>query len=69
MMNPVVHFEMPYRDRDRAARFGHGDIPIQRFKIGAVIQLLCKPGHQGKIAEAADKAVGGLGRQGKRHGQ
>lgn len=21
MMNPVVHFEMPYRDRDRAARF------------------------------------------------
>lgn len=21
MMNPVVHFEMPYRDRERAARF------------------------------------------------
>ncbi len=21
MMNPVVHFEMPYRERDRAARF------------------------------------------------
>ena len=21
MMNPVVHFEMPYKDRERAARF------------------------------------------------
>ena len=35
MMNPVVHFEMPYRDRDRAARFYSEAFGWKLGKLGA----------------------------------
>ncbi len=35
MMNPVVHFEMPYRDRDRAARFYTEAFGWKIDKLGA----------------------------------
>jgi len=34
MMNPVVHFEMPYRDRDRAATFYSIAFGWQTQKLG-----------------------------------
>ena len=34
MMNPVVHFEMPYRDRDRAARFYSAAFGWKMEKLG-----------------------------------
>jgi uncharacterized protein len=34
MMNPVVHFEMPYRDRDRAARFYAAAFGWKMEKLG-----------------------------------
>jgi predicted enzyme related to lactoylglutathione lyase len=35
MMNPVVHFEMPYRDRERAARFYTAAFGWQTQRLGA----------------------------------
>ena len=35
MMNPVVHFEMPYHDRDRAARFYAEAFGWKLEKLGA----------------------------------
>lgn len=34
-MDPVVHFEMPYEDRDRAARFYESAFGWQMQKLGA----------------------------------
>jgi predicted enzyme related to lactoylglutathione lyase len=34
MMNPVVHFEMPYRDRDRAAAFYASAFGWETQKLG-----------------------------------
>lgn len=34
MMNPVVHFEMPYHDRDRAARFCGAAFGWKTDKLG-----------------------------------
>ena len=34
MMNPVVHFEMPYHDRERAARFYSAAFGWQTQKLG-----------------------------------
>jgi uncharacterized protein len=34
MMNPVIHFEMPYRDRERAARFYAGAFGWQTQMLG-----------------------------------
>jgi predicted enzyme related to lactoylglutathione lyase len=34
MMNPVVHFEMPYRDRERAARFYTAAFGWQTQRLG-----------------------------------
>jgi hypothetical protein len=34
MMNPVVHFEMPYRNRDRAATFYAAAFGWQTHKLG-----------------------------------
>jgi len=63
MMNPVVHFEMPYRDRDRAARFYSAAFGWQTQMLGpemANYLLVTTTVSDAKPGAAAGAINGGL---------
>ena len=43
-MDPVVHFEMPYKDRDRIARFYESVFGCRTEKLGAERVASLRPG-------------------------
>lgn len=63
-MNPVVHFEMPYRDRERAARFYSAAFGWQTQMLGPemgdyLLVTTALPGH--RPAGAPDAPFGAIG--------
>ena len=60
-MNPVVHFEMPYRERDRIARFYERAFGWKTEKLGAEMgnYVLATTAEQDAKADAPRGAING----------